>query len=188
MLESHVRLAAYEGPKYDSKGLEESKQLKENARDMFPDLSDQQRAMLDKELENIEIAEVRRVWHQVELYKSKGDDTAVALYCNKILNKLSRLPLCSDPARRELEAMADRSGKGPGWSPSPTRAVIPTLPSWSGIARQPIRTASPEIASGPSDAGRARVGTKPVPQSATGKRRAGDISVASSVERRATPS
>ena len=107
VLESHVRLAAYEGPAYDAKGLRESKELKENARQIFPDLTEQQRTMLDNELANIAIAEERRVWYLVQFYKSKEDETAVALYCNKILNQYPNSRFAK-AAQRELEAIADR--------------------------------------------------------------------------------
>ena len=159
VLESHVRLAAYEGPAYDSKGLRASKELKESARELFPDLSEQQRAMLDKELANIARAEEHREWHNVKFYKSKGDDTAVALYCNRILNRHPDSPYADD-ARRELEEIADRRrNQGRGFNLfGNSMDKQPNSPVLAGIGSAP---ASPTA---PSDRGRARVSTAPPSQ------------------------
>lgn len=157
VLESHVRLAAYEGPGYDAKGLVESKELKQSALELFPDLTPAQRAMLDKELQNIAAAEERREWHKVEFYKSKGDDVAVALHCNKLLNRYPDSKYAK-AAQQELEAIADRQRASAGGfrlfggqaddaadSPvlagvgsPPARQAPPTPPKPSDTRRSPI--------------------------------------------------
>ena len=154
VLESHVRLAAYEGPAYDGKGLMASKELKESARDLFPDLTEEQRTMLDKELSNIAAAEERRELHKVLFYKSKGDDTAVALHCNKILNRYPNSRVAK-LAQRELEAIADRQRKQGGRFRLFGRSPLRPSPVLEGIV--PPSTTSPS----PAQAGRARTSAGP---------------------------
>lgn len=161
VLESHVRLASYEGPGYDAKALTDSKDLKQSARELFPDLSEQQKAMLDKELQNIAIAEVRREWHKVEFYRSKGDEAAVALHCNKILNRYpdSRY---AGMARRELEAIADRRRKGTGFNLFSDDAASRNSPVLAGLGSPPPRQTQPRPTD--PDAGRAQVGPSSTPR------------------------
>jgi outer membrane protein assembly factor BamD (BamD/ComL family) len=157
VLESHVRLAAYEGPAYDAKGLEASKERKQTARELFPDLTEQQKAMLDKELQNIEIAEVRREWHKVQFYRSKGNDAAVAAQCNKILNRYpdSRY---AKLAQRELEAIARRHRNASSWNPFSGISGDADSPVLQGIIRPPARTAQTQPP--PQDqSGQVRMGT-----------------------------
>ena len=60
LLDSHVRLASYEGPGYDGRALQESRNLRETAQRLFPDLSAEERERLDDELRRIEFSEVAR--------------------------------------------------------------------------------------------------------------------------------
>jgi len=169
VLESHVRLAAYEGPSYDAKGLESSKELKESARELFPDLTERQRAMLDKELQNIEIAEVRREWHKVEYYLSKGDETAVALHCNKILNRYPESRY-APAARRELEKIADRRRKGgSGWSLFSGSSGDPNSPVLAGVGRPPVRRPAARSTTPSQQPGRANITTDAEPRKSTGR-------------------
>jgi len=120
LLDSHVRLAAYEGPGYDDKSLSSARQLKETAQRLFPDLDDAQRQKLSDELDRISEIEIQRAWHKVEFYQSKENDAAVVLQCNVIINKYpdSRY---AEQARKALEAVADRRRNGPSRSFNPFR-------------------------------------------------------------------
>jgi outer membrane protein assembly factor BamD (BamD/ComL family) len=87
ILGSHVTLASYSGPTYDDATLQEAKLLKEQARRLFPDLSNEQRQRLEDELARIRDAEVEREWANVEFYLRKNQPASVALYCNQIINR-----------------------------------------------------------------------------------------------------
>jgi outer membrane protein assembly factor BamD (BamD/ComL family) len=87
ILGSHVTLAAYSGPTYDDTTLQEAKVLKEQARRLFPNLSDEQRQRLEDELVRIREAEVEREWAKVEFYLRKVQPASVALHCNQIINR-----------------------------------------------------------------------------------------------------
>ena len=164
VLESHVRLAAYEGPAYDSKGLKASKELKKSARDLFSDLTEEQRGMLDKELANIELAEERREWHKVVFYRSKGDDTAVALQCNKILNRYPNSRVAK-LAQRELEEIADRRrNQGGGFNIFRSRQTAQSAsPVLAGVGGPPVRPTT--RADGNSQSAEADAIVKPSPPS-----------------------
>ncbi len=120
LLDSHVRLAAYEGPGYDDKSLNSSRQLKETAQRLFPDLDPTQRQKLSEELDRISEIEVQREWHQVEFYESKGNDAAIVLHCNVIINKYPDSKY-AEMARKTLEKVADRRRSGPSSSLNPFR-------------------------------------------------------------------
>jgi hypothetical protein len=113
--------------------------------------------MLDKELQNIEIAEVRREWHKVQFYRSKGNDAAVAAQCNKILNRYpdSRY---AKLAQRELEAIARRHRNASSWNPFSGISGDADSPVLQGIIRPPARTAQTQPP--PQDqSGQVRMGT-----------------------------
>lgn len=87
LLGSHVTLASYDGPEYDGGTLEESRRLKEASRQLFVNLTDEQKQRLDSELAAIRHAEVEREWAKVEFYRQKNQPTSVALHCNRILHR-----------------------------------------------------------------------------------------------------
>jgi outer membrane protein assembly factor BamD (BamD/ComL family) len=86
LLGSHVTLASYSGAVYDGQSLARARELKEIAR-TFPSLTEEQRARLERELENLKQAEVEREWARVELYLHKNQPASAAVYCNRILNR-----------------------------------------------------------------------------------------------------
>jgi outer membrane protein assembly factor BamD (BamD/ComL family) len=158
LLDSHVRLAAYEGPGYDDKSLEEARRLKETAQRLFPQMDEQQKQRLQRELERIANAEIEREWHNVEFYSRKGDDAAVALHCNLLLNRFPGTPYAAR-AQQTLEGLAEkyRPRRGPSfdvldWEPSDLQS--PALagvirPGRTIVSEGPARVASPtEAASG----------------------------------------
>jgi len=87
LLGSHVTLASYDGAEYEGGPLTESKQLKETSRQLFGNLSDEQKQRLDAELKAIREAEAERAWATIEFYLQKQQPSSVALYCNRLLHK-----------------------------------------------------------------------------------------------------
>lgn len=138
LLQSHVRLAAYEGPGYDDKSLNSSKQLKETAQRLFPNLDPEQRQKLNEELDRISVIELQREWHLVEFYQSKGNDAAVVLHCNLILNKHPDSEYAKR-ARKALEEVAERKRRGSGRSLNPFRDEDESIgsPVFDGIVPRP---------------------------------------------------
>lgn len=92
LLGSHVSLASYDGAEYEGAPLTEARQLKESSRQLFTNLTEEQKQRLDRELQAIENAEVEREWQTVEFYLRKQQPTSVALYCNRILHKYPDSP------------------------------------------------------------------------------------------------
>lgn len=86
LMGSHVTLATYQGPSYDSRPLQEAQGLKETAQQIFPDLEEEQRRLLNEELVHIADAVVAREWEKVEYYLRKDQPASVALHCNYILH------------------------------------------------------------------------------------------------------
>jgi outer membrane protein assembly factor BamD (BamD/ComL family) len=87
LLGSHVTLASYQGPEYDGQTLEESRELKEAALQLFADLSPEQRKQLQQEVNLLREAEVDRIWNKVDFYRAKRNEPAMKLHCYLILNK-----------------------------------------------------------------------------------------------------
>jgi TolA-binding protein len=108
LLGSHVTLASYTGPEYEGATLEESRNLKQTARQMFVNLNDEQKQRLDSELERIAEAEVERLWTRVEFYRWKNQPASVALYCNIIISDHPNSPY----AQRARELLAEQQQRG----------------------------------------------------------------------------
>ena len=107
LLGSHVTLASYTGPEYDGATLQEARDLKRTARQLFMNLTDEQKLRLDAELAIIKEAEVERLWQKVEFYRWKNQPTSVALYCNQIINNHPD----SSYAGRAREMLASQQGR-----------------------------------------------------------------------------
>lgn len=110
LLGSHVTLASYTGPEYEGNTLEEARDLKQTARQMFVNLNDEQKQRLDSELSRIAEAEVERLWTRVEFYRWKNQPASVALYCNKIISDFPESPY----AERARELLAEQQGRDGG--------------------------------------------------------------------------
>jgi TolA-binding protein len=108
LLGSHVTLASYTGPEYEGAPLEEAGDLKQTARQMFVNLTDEQRQRLDSELTRIDEAKVERLWTYVEFYRRKNQPVSVALYCNMIVNEFPD----SQYAQRASELLAEQQQRG----------------------------------------------------------------------------
>lgn len=118
LLGSHVSLASYEGPSYDSKALEDSLDLKRTMLQVFPDLTPEDRERLQKEVELLQNAEIARYWDLVEFYQAKRSDPSVALHCHLLINRFPD----SEYAERAREVLAKIDAKRerqrqPFWSP-----------------------------------------------------------------------
>lgn len=157
LLDSHVRLASYEGPAYDDRALRESRELRETAQRLFPDLSQEQRERLERELERIEISEVEREWHKVLFYRRKGNEASMALHCNKILNKYPDSPF-AESARRTLAEIAENRRQQTtsplsrliGSKPPEPSPVFAGIESYSATTHQTAREAAPEQSAAPA--------------------------------------
>lgn len=104
LLGSHVTLATYQGPSYDSRPLHEARGLKETAQQIFPDLDPEQRRLLNEELSRIAEDEVAREWEKVEYYLRKDQPASVALQCNYILHNFPNSSY-ADRARQVLSQL-----------------------------------------------------------------------------------
>ncbi|MBX3438277.1 MAG: hypothetical protein KF861_12355 [Planctomycetaceae bacterium] len=137
LLDSHVRLASYEGPAYDSLSLKQSRELRETAQRLFPDLTPEQRERLERELARIQISEVEREWHKVEFYQSKGQVESIELHCNIILNRFPDSPY-AERARETLADIADQKRR----SASPVVNFLSSGQSYQRPATGRTQTAS----------------------------------------------
>ncbi|MCA8999956.1 MAG: tetratricopeptide repeat protein [Planctomycetaceae bacterium] len=116
LLGSHVTLASYEGPSYDSKALEDALSLKRTMLQVFPDITDEERARLEQEVNTLQNAEIARYWDLIEFYQAKNYEPSVALHCHLLINKFPDSEY-AERARRVLAEMeAQKQGGGSFWS------------------------------------------------------------------------
>lgn len=113
LLGSHVTLASYEGPEYDGRPLDQSRDLKQTMLQIFPEMSSEQRKMLQQEIDELHDGDIRRLWGLVEFYQQKGIPESIALHCNLIINRYPNSQY-AERARgvlQELQADAQKSGR-----------------------------------------------------------------------------
>ncbi|MCA8992628.1 MAG: tetratricopeptide repeat protein [Planctomycetaceae bacterium] len=156
VLGSHVTFASYQGSAYDNRALEEAKELKQAALQMFPDISPEQRQRLQEELQVLQVAEEARIWDRVEFYEAKGVPESMALYCNMLINRHPDSPF-ADKARLKLNELAAdraRASQSGSWNP----LAQPRTPSPSEVRQPIVRDREPvdsrDQLSLPSDRGR----------------------------------
>lgn len=142
LLGSHVTLASYEGPEYDGQSLEKARDLKQTMLQIFPDISAQERRMLQSEIDQLHDAEIARLWSQVEFYQRKNVPESIALHCNLVINRYpnSEYAQRARQVLQELEAEANRSGRtlwvwGNGRQPAPVNSSPETEGSRSADPR-----------------------------------------------------
>ena len=143
LLGSHVTLASYQGPAYDSQPLQKSRELKEMMLQAFPDLTPEQRQRLQSEVRRLEDEEVARIWDLVEFYQIKGVPESVALHCHLIINRYpdSRFAEMARQALREQEQNPKASRR---WSLWPQRRSEPVaFPEAPNPRRQTARVSPP---------------------------------------------
>ena len=83
VLGSHARAVVWQGAAYDDAALEESRALKESTLRLFPDSAE--RDKIREELAKMGEAAATRDWEMVRLFRRKGKDRAVAIYCRKVM-------------------------------------------------------------------------------------------------------
>lgn len=128
VLGSHVTQVSYQGPTYDDTALEEAKKLKERALRLFPDISPEQKTRLEKELQQINHAEIAREYDRAVLYFNKKKFEAVKIYCNHILHVAPASPY-ANKARALMASIDEERGKNSLWSAlSRSRKKSVTLP------------------------------------------------------------
>ncbi|MCA9081033.1 MAG: tetratricopeptide repeat protein [Planctomycetaceae bacterium] len=151
VLGSHVTLASYQGPEYDSQALEEARELKVAALQLFGDLDPEQRQRLQEEVNRLQRAEEARLWDVVEYYQTKGIPEAVTLHCNLILNRYPDSPY-AERARETLamQAAERQDGVITGWNPVARPAPEQTVQVPANRPRQdgslPTFSTDPELA------------------------------------------
>ncbi|MBT5018714.1 MAG: tetratricopeptide repeat protein [Planctomicrobium sp.] len=130
LLGSHVTLAAYEGPEYDGAALDKSRDLKQTMLQIFPEMSAEERKMLQQEIDQLHDGEIRRLWSQVEFYQKKNIPESVALHCNVIINRYpsSTYAEKSRAVLQEIQTEARNSGRplwawGNGQKPVPAKTA-----------------------------------------------------------------
>lgn len=128
VLGSHVEQMSYQGPAYDDQLLQDSKQLKEQALRLYPDLPEGDR--LRRELKSIYEAEARIEWELAEFYAGKNKPKAVVISCREILSKYPESTY-APKARAKLAELGIRTGR-PATSSRPASsepAMIPLRPA-----------------------------------------------------------
>ena len=135
---SHVTLASYQGPAYDSQSLEEARELKVAALQLFPDLDPEQRQRLQEEVTKLQRAEEARLWDIVEFYQVKGVPEGVTLHCNLIMNRYPDSPYAEQARQVLIQQRAEREqgSSGSRWNPlarssasSPVETGEPVAPA-----------------------------------------------------------
>ncbi|WP_417849882.1 tetratricopeptide repeat protein [Thalassoglobus sp.] len=167
LLGSHVTLASYEGPEYDGAALDRARDLKQTMLQIFPEMTAEERGMLQSEIDQLHNADIDRLWQQVIYYQAKNVPESIALHCHLIINRYpnSQQAQKAREVLRELEAKSNRSGNslwvwGSGQKPAPAQSAprrthVPdarmkatpdsarTAPGGSA-SRQPSNTTKPE--------------------------------------------
>lgn len=120
ILNSHVKLMAYQGPAYDGKKLEQSKQLKEQILKLYPQHPDRERFL--EEIRKIEEALARHDWEMVEYYRRQRRPDAQAIYCQSIIDRFGSTTY-ADRAKQKLKELeeANRSGRSRIELPQPPK-------------------------------------------------------------------
>ncbi|MBX3442575.1 MAG: tetratricopeptide repeat protein [Planctomyces sp.] len=123
LLGAYVTYASYEGPQYDGRALQEAKELKTVALQLFPNLTEDERERLQKDVQKLRNAEIARLWDLVDFYKSKNQPDSVALHCQLIINRFPDSPY-AEKARAELAKVQPRPAKATR-KPAPKPAESP---------------------------------------------------------------
>lgn len=86
LLGAYVTQASYQGAAYDSQNLDEARQLKLMAMNMFPELNESEKERLESELNQVDDAHVSRYFERAIFYLRKGNFEAVEMMCHYIIN------------------------------------------------------------------------------------------------------
>lgn len=80
---SHIKLASYQGPRYDGRDLVDADDLIHSTLNLFPDVED--REQLQAELVKIHNRGAERNWSRAEYYRHRDKPQSEAIYCEAIL-------------------------------------------------------------------------------------------------------
>jgi outer membrane protein assembly factor BamD (BamD/ComL family) len=105
VLGQHASYNSYQGSKYDGKQLDEARKLTDSALRMYPDLP--QANKLKKDLKRMKQESSERDWEKVQFYKKRGENDAVAVYCEYILRDYPDSPRAADARKLLLELGPD---------------------------------------------------------------------------------
>lgn len=106
---SHIKLANYQGPKYDGRDLIEADDLIHSTLNLFPNVED--REGLQGELVKIRDRGAERYWARAEYYKGRMKPQAEAIYCETIINQFPDSEY-SNKARARLQALGPKYWTG----------------------------------------------------------------------------
>jgi TolA-binding protein len=92
LLGAYVTKASYEGATYDGTPLTEARQLESAALAMFPNMDEEERARLKRDIDRLNNEEVNRLWDKVEFYRAKKQPQSMEIYCRYLINKYPDSP------------------------------------------------------------------------------------------------
>ena len=90
----------YQGPEYGGTELDEAKKLIQTTLHLYPNRPD--RALMEADLQRIELAKAAQLWANVKFWKVKANPKAVAICCKEVIQKFPN----SDYARMAREELA----------------------------------------------------------------------------------
>jgi outer membrane protein assembly factor BamD (BamD/ComL family) len=129
VLGAHASLMSYQGARYDGKQLEEARKLTEAAVRLYPNLP--QRAKLERDLKRISAEAAERDWARVEYYQKRGENKAVAVHCETIIERYPDSPRAAE-AREVLLKLGKENAanilKTPLFPKEPSRPVESEAP------------------------------------------------------------
>lgn len=137
---SHVKLASYQGPRYDGRELVDADDLIHSTLNLFPDIDE--REALKNELLKIREQGAERYWSQAQYYHHRDKPQAEAIYCERVIKEFPDSKF-SELARKRLQTLGPKYWTG----------MLPTYPG--------ERTLDSEK---PASSGKSRVDGAPRPK------------------------
>ena len=143
---SHIKLASYQGPRYDGRDLVDADDLIHSTLNLYPDLPD--REELKSELLKIRDQGADRHWSRAEYYRRRDKPQSEAIYLESILKDFPESPIAQKAAAR-LQELGPKYWTGmlehypstqPAANSTPPRASVSPPPA----AKKPA-TESPQI-------------------------------------------
>jgi hypothetical protein len=75
----------YQGPEYGGTELDEAKKLIQTTIHLYPHRPD--RALMEADLQKIELAKAAQLWANVKFWKVKSNPKAIAICCKEVIQK-----------------------------------------------------------------------------------------------------
>jgi len=150
---SHIKLANYQGPKYDGRDLIDADDLIHSTLNLFPNVED--RDGLQTELIKIRERGAERYWARAQYYKGRMKPQAEAIYCETIISQFPDSEY-SEKARARLKDLGPKywtgmldqypdskqSGSGATSRKAPTAAAPRLSPQKSKLSAPTPRSAA----------------------------------------------